>query len=233
MFIAGNHDLSLDKHYADTHFDDLHNEEDEHDKAIEVMKGPLAKEAGVTYLEEGVHSFTLRNGAKFTIYASPYSPGFYDWAFAYNRDKDRFNNVEHTAPGVTSIAKNPIPDFPGVDIIMTDGPPKDILDWTAQGSAGCENLMRALSGARPKLYCFGHIHEAYGSKLVTWKNDRSLIGAEAIQDKLETPNIYPDAKLWDLVPGKETLTVNAAIMDLSYEPIHSLWIINLELPRAV
>jgi len=116
---------------------------------------------------------------------------------------------------------------------MTHGPPKGVLDLVRNGeTAGCENLMRAVSRARPKLYCFGHIHEAYGSTLVTWKDDKTLIGAEAIEKKEERNNQYPEPKEWKIMPGKETIMVNAAIMDLAYKPTHSPWLIDLDLPKA-
>jgi hypothetical protein len=50
-----------------------------------------ARNAGIIYLEEGIHSFTLSTGATFTLYASPYQPEFYNWAFPYPRDQDRYN----------------------------------------------------------------------------------------------------------------------------------------------
>jgi hypothetical protein len=110
----------------------------------------------------------LKNGAKFKGYASPYSPEYFDWAFTYSRQADRFNPQDHSAPGMTSISYNEVPDFPGVDIMMTHGPPKHILDEAdGNGSVGCESLLRAVSRARPKMYCFGHIHKAYGLNLVT------------------------------------------------------------------
>lgn len=197
---------------------------------MEVMHGKLAKEAGVTYLQEGLHTFELRNGAKFTVYASPYQPEFCDWAFPYFRHEDRYNPSEPTALGATCIAENPVPDFPGVDIMMTHGPPKDILDWTVDGTVGCEHLLRAVSRARPKLHCFGHIHEANGMNLVKWKEQG--IGASAIESKSERFNLYPEAKKWDIRPGKETVMINAAIMDVSYQPTNSPWLIDLDLPKA-
>jgi hypothetical protein len=36
-------------------------------------------------------------------------------------------------------------------------------------------------------YCFGHIHEAYGATVVTWK-DNEKIGADAIENQTTTPN---------------------------------------------
>ncbi|KAH8780527.1 Metallo-dependent phosphatase-like protein [Hyaloscypha sp. PMI_1271] len=234
LVIGGNHDLSLDGNYWRTYMCDDEDPEGmaEHDNAMEIFKGPLAKAAGVTYLEEGLNTFTLKNGAKFTIYTSPYQPEFYHWAFPYERNEDRFNLQHQSAPSVTSIATNPIPDFPSVDIMMTHGPPKDILDWTAHGTVGCENLLRAVSRARPRLYCFGHIHEAYGAKVITWKDDTTLIGAEAIEGQTPQPNIYPDSSKWPINFGKETLMVNAAIMNLQYRPTNAPWLVDLELPRA-
>ena len=91
---------------------------------MNIMKGPLAAEVGVTYLEEGVHFSTLRNEARFSVYASPYTPEFCDWAFRYKHNEDRFHHPNQVAEGCTSTAENPIPTFPKIDIIMTHGPPK-------------------------------------------------------------------------------------------------------------
>jgi len=35
--------------------------------AVEMWKGDAAKKAGVTYLEEGMHTFTLKSGVSFTV----------------------------------------------------------------------------------------------------------------------------------------------------------------------
>lgn len=236
LVIAGNHDLDLDQTFWHSKLDpagaDYEAESAQHAAAVDVMTGPLAKEAGVTYLVEGLHTFSLTNGARFTIYASPYQPEFCGWAFPYERDEDRFNPREHVAPGVKSIVENAVPDFPGVEIMMTHGPPKDILDWTAQGNVGCEALMRAVSRARPLLYCFGHIHEAHGSRMVTWKDDKTQIGAGAVDCEDKVPNGYPDLVNPPVRFGKETLMVNAAIMNISYKPVNPPWIVDLELPKA-
>ncbi|TVY22221.1 Metallophosphoesterase domain-containing protein [Lachnellula hyalina] len=206
LVIAGNHDLSLDGPYWYTKGCDPEDPEDyaEHEKGIEILKGPLAKEAGVTYLEEGLHTFTLTSGAKCTVYASPYQPEFF-------------------------------PDFPGIDIMMTHGPPEDILDWVASPpgtTVGCQALLRAVSRARPLLHCFGHIHEAYSATVVTWKDDREKIGADAIEARSPQPSVYPDSSNRPIKFGKETMMVNAAIMDVNYNPRNSPWLVDLELPRA-
>ena len=169
LVIAGNHDLELDEEFWSTHLDEGDELED-HRQAVEVMKGRLAAEAGVMYLEEGTYTFGLTNGAKFTVYASPYTPAFMDWAFAYEYDEDRFNRTHQVANGVRSIGKNPMPSFPNVDIVMTHGPPKGILDKCPQGHAGCKNLLQALRRTKPSLHYFGHIHEGNGAMVVAWES---------------------------------------------------------------
>lgn len=192
-----------------------------------------------------MHTFSLSNGAKFKVYASPYQPEFCNWAFPYWRDEDRFNPVGLKKEGMKNIAVNPIPSFPDVDIVMTHGPPKGILDVTEDSLApgqgvGCESLLRALGRARPKLACWGHIHEAYGMNLIKWKKDDNEIEIEgekylgdAVEKQSSQENAYPAISgTWDIKHGEETLMVNSAIMDLAYRPAHSPWIFDIELPVA-
>ena len=230
LVMAGNHDLDLDKRYWTRHLDEGDEPED-HDRAVNVMRGELAAQAGVTYLNEGTHTFTLRNGANFVIYASPYSPAFCDWAFAYEHDEDRFNAKHQVVDGVKSIAEHPMPSFPDVDIVMTHGPPKGILDECPQGNVGCRSLLRALGRARPRMHCFGHIHEGYGVKLMKWaseENERDNLPSGKQERRLG--NTYPEAIHLRSVHGEQTLMVNAAIMDGKNQPVNVPWLVDLELP---
>ena len=68
LVIAGNHDLELDPAFWKTHLDEGDDEED-HDRAMELMTEDLADEAGIVFLEEGTYDFELSNGARFTVYA--------------------------------------------------------------------------------------------------------------------------------------------------------------------
>ncbi|KAL8834570.1 MAG: hypothetical protein Q9170_003698 [Blastenia crenularia] len=224
LVIAGNHDLDLDKDFWNTHLDEGDEPED-HDEAIEVMKGTLAKEAGVTYLEEGTYTFALYNGSQLTIYASPYTPAFNDWAFAYEHDEDRFNNDQDALIGAQSIAQNPIPNFGEVDVIMTHGPPKGILDHCPQGDAGCPNLLQAIKRARPLLHCFGHIHEGSGAVLMDWK-------PTGISPQGHITNPFPEPVAECFIPGEKTLMVNAAINDGANVPKSAPWLVDLLLPRS-
>lgn len=45
-----------------------------HAKAVMMWSGKEARDAGITYLTEGLRSYNLTNGTKFTIYTSPYQP---------------------------------------------------------------------------------------------------------------------------------------------------------------
>lgn len=61
---------------------------------------------------------------------------------------------------------------PSVDVVMTHGPPFGILDDTRVGPrAGCAYLLEAVARARPRVHCFGHIHESAGAMLVRWGDD--------------------------------------------------------------
>lgn len=223
LVIGGNHDLELDQDFWKTHLDEGDEPED-HDEALEVMRGELAQDAGVVYLEEGIRSFTLENGARLSIYASPYTPAFNDWAFAYEHEQDRFNKPQDTMDASVSIAEKPMPDFGEVDVVMTHGPPKGILDHCPQGDVGCPNLLQAITRARPLLHCFGHIHEGSGAVLVDWK--LSNAGFESV------PNKFPDPVKQGLISGDKTLMVNAAINDGANVPTNAPWLVELMLPRS-
>lgn len=79
LVIAGNHDISLDESYYKRIGRKMHGrkwDEDMPRKARDMWTGERARKAGVTYLEEGTYSFTLKNGGLLRVYASPYQPEF-------------------------------------------------------------------------------------------------------------------------------------------------------------
>jgi hypothetical protein len=206
------------------------------------MRGDLARESGVTYSEEGTHTFKLRSGASFRIYVSPYQPKFGDWAFPYEADQDRFNLLHQVLSirrlKVKSTATNPIPDFgkDRGDIIMTHGPSYSILDKCNNGNVGCHNLLQATSRARPLLHCFGHVHEGYGAQVIKWEEDRGVFGEQAIAwGGRGTPqmNAYSEFSNCLIKAGRETLMINAAIMNEKYLPYNAPWLVDLDLPREL
>lgn len=234
LVIAGNHDISLDGEYWRTHLAEDDGPE-EHQQAVDIMTGALAKDAGVTYLTEGTHTFCLRSGATFTIYATPYQPECGNWAFSYKRTEDRFSTANHAAKGTTSIAtiSSAVPDH--VDIMMTHGPSREFLDLIPSENehAGCDALLNAVRRARPLLHCFGHIHEGYGVRKVEW--DGQIHGDEHldIRQASVAQAGSPDGRRHsNVAKGVNTLMVNAAIMDNDNQPVHAPWVIDLELIMA-
>ncbi|KAJ5861046.1 uncharacterized protein N7529_008356 [Penicillium soppii] len=266
LVIAGNHDITLDEQYFTT-FGYTRHLRPEHLGAESILltddstqadlrqsktKTPnadqlrsyarsikdlwtcdAARNAGIIYLEEGMHSFTLSTGATFTVYASPYQPEFYRWAFAYERDEDRYN----AAPNGHQPT-NPIPDFPGVDILLTHGPPVGILDQVPPDlNVGCEHLLRAAGRARPRIHLFGHIHEGWGARRGVWGSDGLKLESVATdaEEMLETRSAFYDVSGRAERPlrfGEETLFVNASVNTVGYEARNAPWVVDLELPLA-
>lgn len=160
LVIPGNHDRALDRaHWSKVvewkeelglsgpSIDEVRQVPDKVQAVIEA-----AAADNVLFLREGTQSIDLPNGAKLSIYASPMTPEYGLWGFQYPPNSYQFK----------------IPE--GVDVAITHGPPKDVLDTTARGErAGCPRLFDAIRHSKPKIHCFGHIHEAWGAKLVTWK----------------------------------------------------------------
>jgi len=251
LVIAGNHDITLDEEYYARK--GLRVDIDEYDrelpaKARNMWTGERARRAGVTYLEEGTHQFTLQNGANLRVYASPYQPEFYDWAFPYFRNQDRYNPPHKCTPNAIPIAENPIPDFPNIDVVMTHGPPMGVLDATDRGEhVGCEHLLRAARRCRPRLHCFGHIHEGWGAQKVRWNDSDELDvkveehieaveavpvdGEMAKQERAATVDISQDSNT-AVEFGKQTLMVNASIMNVRYRPWNAPWLVDLDLEVA-
>lgn len=230
LVIAGNHDISLDK------INRVENMSDEdyakyHEAALEIMTGPLAKEAGITYLVEGTHAFFLSNGARFIVYASPYTPGSGSWAFQ-SPPYDRYTTLDQPSPN-GPCASSHMPS--NVDIVMTHGPPYSILDQVDGENLGCPGLLRGVSRARPLMHCFGHIHEGHGANIVTWQLNGS-VKDPALATPLETEqvNAYPYANEWPIQFGKQTIMINAAIMrntGRGMRPDYKPFIVVLDLPN--
>ena len=161
LVIAGNHDFTLDtpafrKKIADAKpaldADLVRKVYGDYGEAREILED--ARDVGIILLDEGNHQFDLENGARLTVYASPLTPSLGDWGFQYRPDQGHIFDVSNE-----------------VDIMITHGPPKGIMDYTDdKRRAGCPHLFEAVARARPRLHCFGHIHEGWGAKMVTWRH---------------------------------------------------------------
>jgi hypothetical protein len=191
LVIAGNHDVNLDPAWLENFA------EDDDDVAIGAQCLSLLQsqqEHGIYYLNEGTHGFTLWDGRSFTVYATPYTPEFGEFAFLYGPEEDRFNDGPHKVPeGVDLVVSHGPPAFPGLSGYR--------LDVSERGEhCGCEKLAKALERVKPRLCCFGHIHEGCGAAkmdCVSWRLENASFG---------------DVNTLDAAGGgKETLLVNAAI----------------------
>ncbi|KAG6176640.1 hypothetical protein E4U27_004957 [Claviceps purpurea] len=286
LFIAGNHDTILDDNFTSSASASsaarqkglLDFEERDRKRVHDLIED--ARQSGVHYLTEGSYTFNLTNGAVFKIYASPWTPRNGRWAFQYE--------------GAHQFR---IPN--SVDVVMTHGPPWGICDGiTKEGDggvgsnsrlkerAGCRYLMQAIERAKPKLHCFGHLHEAWGAVCRYWDDEAAssaygprqgsvaslgqtdiLFDLRGLQTEAEaderllfelsrqrgilldltdeqTKKDLTDrwarkdlADSWakkDLIgcrTEKETLFVNAAIMDTEYLPTQVPFVVDLELPE--
>jgi 3',5'-cyclic AMP phosphodiesterase CpdA len=204
LAIPGNHDFGLEPGYwrrtrarshpapqqqhddggvpAQTSEAEDDDQEDEADaKASWELLRRAARRDRIFLLPQGTHNFVLPpdagggGDARLRVFASPLTPRCGNWGFQY----DRSNPHKWAIPPTT-------PDGDGaVDVVMTHGPPRGILDGTGMGQegvaagGGCAGLLAALERARPRVHCFGHIHGAWGAELVAWKREMVASGAGA------------------------------------------------------
>jgi len=117
-----------------------------HDTCFErrfIESNAIMAEQNIIYLHDD--GITL-DGVKF--WGIPWVPTFGVWSFM--ADEDIL---------AEKWARVPM----GVDVIISHGPPHNILDEDAHGKhVGSFEHSFAVSKLRPKLNVFGHIHEAYG-----------------------------------------------------------------------
>ena len=260
LVIAGNHDFTLDEPVfkekvaqarppLDAHL--VRKVYGEYGEAKQLLED--ARSAGIIFLDEGTHRFTLENGAILNVYASPYTPSLGDWGFQYHPSRGHEFDVLN-----------------GVDLVMTHGPPKGIMDYTeSKQRAGCPDLFEAIARARPRMHCFGHIHEGWGARLVTWRkrltekpshltdidNEKSttiekLSGfthskfdtTESCEEKSRNERHHRQQGCYatthctgDAIPlehGAQTLFINAAVQGTEEKPLQLPWLVDLELSKA-
>ncbi|KAJ7793411.1 Metallo-dependent phosphatase-like protein [Mycena olivaceomarginata] len=206
IIIAGNHDSAIHREWYEENWQELslHRSNDTPESST-CSRDHRRLRANIVYLEDEEYKFKVRDGGKeWSVYGSPWSPYYGDWAFGYERED-----------GEALISK-----FPKTDILLTHGPPRNILDLTiSKDRAGCAALTAALPTLRPKLHVFGHIHEARGAFVHRWKPGSQLPGAQnAIQlgqDEEEEEEYSDDESgidsgfgsitLSDPEPGQETV----------------------------
>ena len=143
-----------------------------HDTSIEKrLVQPIEfAEAGILYLED---DYVMVEGLK--IFGSPYTPSFGNWAFMKDRVK-----LERMWRGIVDE---------DVDILVTHGPPKGILDKSYSRenvfeTCGDKSLLNRVLEVQPAYHLFGHIHNHKDiinasmqklSKYDTWFSNGSVV----------------------------------------------------------
>jgi len=123
IYVAGNHDTSIEK---------------------KLITKQYFQDYNIIYLEDDLVEI---EGVM--IYGNPYTPMFGQWAFMKDRVKlDRY-------------WKNAIPS--SLDILVTHGPPKGILDKSYNRDnylecCGDKSLLNKVMEVQPAYHLFGHIH---------------------------------------------------------------------------
>jgi Icc-related predicted phosphoesterase len=133
IFIGGNHDRLIQ------------NEND-------FFKSLLSEYKNIHYLQDEEMIFDCDSSDhKIKLYASPWQPEFFDWAFNLPRNGVELEKVWSKIPLDT-------------DILITHSPPFGYLDkpYGHQMSVGCEILREVVDRNRPKIHIFGHIHGSHG-----------------------------------------------------------------------
>lgn len=214
LVIPGNHDVSLDPTWWAKNLDE-DDDPVEPERATELFSDFESK--GVRLLEEGTHIISLLDGRSLKLYASPYTPEFNGYAFAYTKWEDRFNTGAHTIP-------------PDADIVITHGPPLvPVMDYRldlrrSSEHCGCSKLWKAIERTQPRLHCFGHIHEGYGAQAVRWGEPEGA----TIDDLSVTRG--DAAHTCSVPPATEgtTLLLNAAIMSHGGDN-NKPWVVDMSL----
>lgn len=171
IFIAGNHDVVLDKPHLLSGWNDVSKTtqlimKQQHEDAME-----LIEEYDVKYL---CNTDYVYDGVK--IFGSPYTPSFHrknGWAFNADRGEEILKQW----------AKIPS----DTDVLITHGPPYGILDEIPEKyleieenddiHRGCKDLIGVIKKRllALKLVCFGHIHDQVGIVLKSVSNSRRVL----------------------------------------------------------
>lgn len=146
IFIAGNHDLILDKNWVET--------QKERNSIVGMIAEQMYEE-GQKLLKKFDVEYLLNSGCEYEgikFWGSPYSPSFHREHWAFNADKGReISRYWDMIPTDT-------------DVLIVHTPPFGIQDWLNNGQErqGCLELNIVVSNIQPLLFLCGHIHEGYG-----------------------------------------------------------------------
>ncbi|KAJ5779281.1 hypothetical protein N7457_007001 [Penicillium paradoxum] len=195
-------------------------------------------EAGITFVDQAICSFQPQNGALLEICAISYTPSFGDWALQY----DRYDGYNYAIDNVH-------------DVMMIHGSPIGVMGSNRMGNLiGSLHPFEAVSRARPRLHCYGHIHEVLGVKFIKWRQESAtdtfhttdmheqnsilIENISTIREKRKRASVELSATRhciadpYPLKSGSRTLFVNTATSGIRDHPVQPPWVVDLELPRA-
>lgn len=131
--IAGNHDITLHEDYYKKSWT-------RHIRSFDPSETRNALKH-CTYLEDSSSVLSV-GGQAISVYGSPWTPDFFNWAFGLKRGealKEKWANI----PAST-------------DLLVTHGPPHSKGDNTLHsGHFGCYHLLQQVQSVRPRLHVFG------------------------------------------------------------------------------
>lgn len=155
VWIAGNHELGIE-------------EDDERAREI-------AASTGTTYLNDSACEIEGK-----TIWGSPITPWFFDWAYNRRRGAD--------------IRQHWLKIPEGLDILITHGPPMGYVDTLMDGSrVGCEELLQIVSEKLvrpPRFLVCGHLHHGYGRATLKREDGKAVevLNASSCNEEYEAVN---------------------------------------------
>lgn len=167
IFIPGNHDICLDKAFAESRPEPLSRGvlRDYYTQAM----GIIEQYTSITFLNDSGCEF---EGLK--IWGSPYTPSFHREYWAFNADRgEEILKVWNKIPKDTDILITHGPPFGSLDMVEI----KDRTAWHEDGHVGCKDLQKTIKNRLNslKLHCFGHIHDNYGVVLEQVSNSRRVL----------------------------------------------------------
>ena len=159
---------------------------------------PLVKEGASLFkwakdcqylLDEGTEIESVSDCNRLKIWGTPWTP----WFHGVNPNCKAFMKSDHDLQKYFNL----IPE--GLDILITHGPMRHILDANYDGYAcGSQALREAVDRARPRFHVFGHIHEQ-GNNQLMYKHE-----------------------------GLNTWCVNCSYVDENYKPVNSHYRIEIK-----
>lgn len=156
IFIAGNHDFLFENNKLIVQ------------ELISETQEKYSKNGEIHYLEDsGVNIWGLN------FWGIPVTKPFNNWAF--NRPEDKLQQHWENIPDNT-------------DVLITHGPPYNILDFISNKNehTGSESLKdNILNRIKPKIHCFGHIHNQYGATTI---DNIKFINASNLNDNYRFAN---------------------------------------------